>query len=986
MNIVVTKTKLVLLAGAAVRSRGKNPMSPIKPSHAALAALLTLGAAAASAQTASAPSDETVKLNPFEVVSSPDNNYSVMNSNTLTAFKVSLANTPVTADIMDRALMDDVGATSVEGMISAFDAGSGYGGANAGNASTNQPFDHGSNPGLKIRGRPTTPQLDGLQLNNGNYGDTNFGSTTNFNLDRIEVVNGPQALLYDGVGPGGVVNEVEKTTAFNQPAFGSLSYKVDQYGTKYSTFDYGVGGSNLAARVAFVDGSTQTRRVNIADRLKGGYVQLKARAFNTTLSVSLRQTVDTRTYQNYATLTSTGDPVYAKFNNDHLEYLLATGQAGGIMNGNLNWGNAGSLAGYAYTDFGVGESMLVKADSQWTSWLSSSVQAGLGNFDSLQSGYSDTLNFYSPNATANPSPGHWTMSFPSSGFPMEGSWRPHVGKAARAILLATNDLFGGKVKSQTMFDVDTAAETASLPIYRYYQADSSGNVLRNNPATTSDFGRTTLPTLTWNVDNGPVLYNFFNPDQQQINYQGTPYAWQIQNINGQGRSYYYQKGMALVNYTTWLDGKLDTMIGARNNIQNGVVNGQSATPYDKPDFMVGAVYHITPWLSPYLNVSDLWLTNNAQQPDGSYSPNNHDVGEETGFKLNLPDDRLSGSVSVFHSADSNENFNGDPGITGDVSPNGLNGQLPSGTGGQVNANAETWGATAAITAVPIRGWRNRLSATWMDGKFKSKVSYNQLYNDQFYENSTGQVTYADGSVVYVNPTFNSKQVTVAAGTAGAIPLTVQKLSTPTDPYYAAPQPVTGAVLKTSNGGLALLNGASSATGVVGHGSILTGATGLPISAYQLVPALSGVTPAGTVFAVPNGGQTFGTPKFALAFTSIYEIPEGPLKGFEFGGTVHGTWGYLNYYYYNGITTATSDSSMIHSFYYPTSVTFDPIFGWTHKFKRITFRSQVNVYNAFNHYHVIIYPNVTNGFNTVTSLTANFDVQPRVWTWTNTIKF
>ena len=79
---------------------------------------------------------------------------------------------------MDETFMNDVNATTIEGMLSAYDAGSTFGGAGTGQVSVNQPGDHGSNPGIYIRGRTTTPQLDGLQLNNGNYGDTSFGSTS----------------------------------------------------------------------------------------------------------------------------------------------------------------------------------------------------------------------------------------------------------------------------------------------------------------------------------------------------------------------------------------------------------------------------------------------------------------------------------------------------------------------------------------------------------------------------------------------------------------------------------------------------------------------------------------------------------------------------------------------------------------------------------------------------------------------------------------
>ena len=265
------------------------------------------------------------------------------------------------------------------------------------------------------------------------------------------------------------------------------------------------------------------------------------------------------------------------------------------------------------------------------------------------------------------------------------------------------------------------------------------------------------------------------------------------------------------------------------------------------------------------------------------------------------------------------------------------------------------------------------------GKYENGVSYHQNYNDQFYENSAGNVTYADGSIVYVPATFNKSQLTVASTAPGAVPLTVTLLSTPGSQYFANPAVVTGAINKTSNGGLVLLSAADPT-----HGPILTGKTGLPITAYQLNTALTGVAPFGTIYATLPGSQTAGQPAYAFAFTSIYTLPEGWAKGFEFGGTASAQWRFMALNYNPSATQVDPANNM--QFFLPTQWRFDLITGYTHKLGRFTWTTRLNVNNVFNQYKVLLYPTTTTGFTTATSVTSNLNQAPRYYTWTNTIKF
>jgi outer membrane receptor protein involved in Fe transport len=937
--------------------------------------------------------DSAVVLNPFEVQANSDRGYSAMNSNSITAFNLALDHAPVSADIMDKTFLDDVGVLTVEQALQQFDAGSAFAAGNVTNAAQNQPGDRVASPTAKVRGSNINGvQTNGIQINAGNYGQTNFGTTSLYDVERVEVVYGAQSLLFGGGGAGAVVNLVTNQAVPGRPAFAVGSFLVDQYGSKRAKLDVGAASERFAVRFTAVDETNDTRRVNIGDQLQGQYLQLVGRLWNTTLRVSLQQSLDNRLAANYTTLSSSGDPAYSAYNTWHLETLLATNRAAGILNGKLNWTNAESLAGQQNKDSDVSESAIITLASTWTKWFSTEFTVADANFDADQNGQS-TLNFYSPGATANPLPGNWTMNMGSSATnpALSDNWRAHDSKAIRFTALLTNELFHGSAKSQTSFDADYTRSRNDITQYSYYQTDSTGNILVN-PNVAASNGRTPLGPLSWTVNNGPVLYalpNFLTGSRPKVlasdklTINGLVYERALINyynpaISGDnlGISTFAATGYAVVNYTQWMGGKLDTMAGMR------FTHAWSATPSElyKPSFSLGADYHVNSWLVPYFDWSSIWSTQSqgTSEPDGSIEGPAHDVGEELGLKFDPADGKISGSISGYVSSNHDQNVSV-PNVSGAVSPNGLNGQLPGGTGNNQPANVLTYGANASLTANPTSYWRMRLSAAWTGGTYKSGVQYNQNYNDQFHTNSSGAVTYADGAAVFVPATFNKSQLTVPAGTPGAVPLTVTLLSTPGGQYYTTPAVVTGAISKTSNGGLVLLSTPDPV-----HGSILTGKTGLPASSYQLNTALTGVVPYGSIYVAQPGSQTSGYPAYAFAFTSVYTLPSGWVKGFYFGGTASAQWRNLALNY-NPSSTQLSPSDDL-DFYLPTLVRFDVITGYTRKFGRFTWTSRLNINNVFNQYKVILFPTTTTGFSSAPSVTANLSQNPRYYSWTNSISF
>ena len=864
------------------------------------------------------PSDQTVNLDPFEVSADSDKSYGALNSRSMTAFNVALDHLPISADIFDQAFMLDVGATSVEDMVQTYSAGAGMSGLNAGStASQNQPGDRVNLNYTQLRGMQTpNTQRDSLLYMGtlGGPGGTSIAYTSNFDLERVELIDGPQALLYDGGGAGGVINVVSKQARIGAPAFGSVTFRTDEWGTKSALLDYGVSRGNFAVRVAWIDASDQTRRINVGDHLAGTYVQLAAQLGKTVVRLSLEQTRDLRNASAYTTLTTTADPQFAGQNSYSLGYSMATNQAGALDNGRLNWGNLNSFDGFLSGDDTVAGFATLSADTQWTDWLSTQFSAGISEFFDDHFMDSGAIGLFSPASSANPIPGNWTMGM-TGAFSASDAVRPYHGQAMRFSALATKDLFGGKAKTQSIVGVDMVDNRGAIIQYAYFQADSNWNIV-TTPTVTANLGRTVLPKLSWTVNNGPLLYPAFRLGAPRITYNGVNYVRAQEdpfvpalvspaNPNGAAliggaagtRNDLINDGIYAVNDTQWLDGKLDTLFGVRlehsyTYTSRAEKNPPSLTPVEIIDshsfnFNAGADYHILPWLAPYFSVSDSYLVPPDLQndPNGSPLAVSQALGQEIGVKITNAEKTLSGSLAAYHVSAKNQEFLMVSNLENDINPSGLNGIYDSDSSSGYTADTQSKGIQLVMTATPTSNWRLRLSAAVASGTIETTRIYHQLYDDQFNENSSGQVTYADGTVVYVAPTFDSKTpaYTQATAPAGSVPLTVTALSTPGGTYYGSPAAGTGTILSSSNAAKVLLSTDPA------HGAILTGATGLPISAYQLNPALTGVSVAGAVPVAIAGESTTGYPEFSVNLTSLYTVPSGPLKGVEVGGTAIGGW-------------------------------------------------------------------------------------------------
>jgi outer membrane receptor protein involved in Fe transport len=963
---------------------------------------------AAEVPERSALRDEAIQLTPFEVVADSDRSYGAINSNSITRFNTELSRLPVSADILTETFMRDVGVTSVEEMITTFHAGSGMSYSDAGSATT-QPGDRNAESAVQIRGLYTpTMQRDGfLPLwTYSTSSTTGTGFTSNFDIERVELIKGPQSLLYGSGGGGGVINTVSKQARLGRAPFGSMSYKIDQFGSKSGQLDFGAGTKRFAVRLAAVKESTTSRRVDIGGQLEGYYAQIAVRPFKDTVVRVLGQQTDYDSTRSSNTTLNAQSAAFDARHGQYLHYLLATNQlersasgpsgAGTIANGHLNWNNVDSFAGWLQRETTKSGFALLTADTRVTPWLSAQVAAGYKDFQAQN--FNANPSMVAPNVTANPLK-QWAMSAASG-----ADDRSTLTTAIRFSVMADHSLFRGRVRGQSILGADYSRTEPSLTNIYFLRADSSFNVIRTAAGIAS-----AIPARYWSIQDGRVARPLDDPTLPSIQYNGINYVRAAQNLADPsrvsainplgvrlgGESFYRLKllnrGYYGANYMSWLDGRLNTLLGFRlaSLVHESLYQGRAPTASDpdsyatklvevkdKLSYQFGASYALRSWLIPYVSLSSSFNPAVAQRNDpyGDIPESSEAFGHEIGLKFNARDERFSGSVAWFAVDSRKEQIRTEAQIRNYINPPGLNGTYKS-PSDWMNAAREVKGIDIALTASPTRHWRMRLSAALTDGKLGTTHTYDQLYNDQFYQNSQGQVTFQDGTVVYVRPSPTTSELTnqptVPAGTPGAIPLTVQMMSAPGNTYYANPEPVTGRV------------GTSNAATVLRwvdpmHGPILTGVTGLPISAMQINP---GFTPPGRIPATVAGDLTTGYPKYSFNYTNLYTFSSGWAKGVRLGGTVSLTWQQRGHYYYPRGVGLDSERTL---FYRPDRRRVDLIAGYERRFGRFTWNTQLNIANLFNRYKVVILPSSVTGYAGV--LNAVFSEQPRACTWTNTIKF
>ena len=1028
---------------------------------AALAAFSTLAVCALAQAPATRPApaapvdDSIVTITPFEVTADKDGSYGAVNSNSITMFETDLAKLPISADVFTKAFMDDVGARSIEALILGNTSGAGTDSSNSTAVGNSQAGDRNTAPFL-LRGLTSSVSLRNSFMPGGG---TAIGVSGMLDVERVEIINGPQSLLYGLGGAGGVINTVTKRAVFGKGLHGTAYASIDNWGNPGTQLDFGQGWRHFAYIVALGKERFGGYRKNVYTDGSGVYTQLAWR-YGKTLVRFTGEYTDASRY--FSWTGSSGGLVYRGpttdvRNGQLVSYLLASNQleqaanggasTGGIIgNGHLTWTTLNSYEGNARFEKSLNEMVSLEIQSRLNAWLSVSLNLGYRLLPNDFRGNGLTFSLDAPSYQFNKT-GGWAIMEESSALD-PNSFSLGRNKLGRVAFNLENSFFGGHVKSSTVIGGDFSRLDTHAQYYYYYRADANGNILVNSKnagtAADIDYGRIMLGGGTsgqttdnyqnfpvqWSVNNGPVQYPLVAPFTNVATYNGYTYIRQLGNqadptktspsnpfgyripvtavgTVGQpgyvaavtaGRSFSVStsisKAVFFANTLSFLDGRLQLLTGGRvqatyrETINNGLSFPQIVSLTHRSG-SAGLSYEVLRNMRLYASVSDSYtFPSLLNDPYGYPIKYPQGLGKEVGVKLDTPDQRYSGTIALYHTSSKNEAYAFSSTLVPYINPTGLNGQALVGPGipaANVNVDKETKGVSLQLVAAPTKNLRLRFSASENMGKVATTAIYDQLYNDQFYQNNAGQVTYKDGSIVYVPSAPGTAPKPVTAATAAAVPLTLAMMNDPNGAYYAFPKAINSQI-DTSRATklVSILNSPLDP-----NNPILTGVTGLPISKLQIAP--NGTVP-GSILVAATGDVTVGYPKYSFNSTAVYSFSEGRLRGVRLGGTLTSLLQRRGYYYYpTGVSTVDplNPNKGRTLFYYPNMTTFNLITGYTWKLGRFGVSSQLNVNNMFNHYNIMVLPNLGTGWVITpgaSSLIGTMDGTPRTYVLTNRINF
>ena len=1005
-----------------------------------LAALLAPGlraqvAPAPAPTPVTRPAGGLVALNPFEVKAEADNSYGALNSNSLTQFNTALDRTPVSADIFTAEFMRDIAVTSVEEMLNGYGAGAGTVMSNPdSDALSQQPGDRVGNQTIGIRGTGGGAiRRDGFAATGAanNFGSTAVGITSTFDVERADVVRGPQGLLYGAGGAGGTVNTVSKRAQFNRHTT-SFSWRLDQHGSQQGQLDHNLGRDWIAFRLALLDDNQRYRRLFIGYETQGfyGQVALKLDALRTVVRAQAQQTVNQRilntNQENIAFTNAATDPRH----NFGLGYILRNGLAGAInpvtgqpwprgaiANGQLTWDNLNAWAGWTASEYVTNKTYAVLTETVWTRWLSTQFNVLYNDYQSDRAN-GGIANLSAPLLNGNPL-NEW-----ANGATLADAEQPTRRWAARGAAMITRDLLGGRAATQTLLGYDIEWADSGPTDFGYYLADANFNVVQD-PRLPTNLGRTPMPRLWWSVADGPQKKplprgGWLTP---RLTWGGANYvrmpnnprdpAWARPNnplglaslaglpgVSGQNNDGHHWEnrtaGFYASNYTSWWGDRFATLVGVRSNenfkrtpnITSTVTTPWAESSAGNRSYNLGLNARLTEALRPYYSFSSTYNIPlvNANDPLGNAPRTSSGTGHEAGVKFTTRDQRFSGSVQAFRTNSKDEMINAGGGVRDLINPTGLNGAYngPAGAKNQwTNLDRTTRGLELILTASPTPNWRLRLAATTADGRNLSDKKYPLLWNDDFHLRNGG-VTYQNGtpftvpvtpSVIAANIATLNRQVDPATlqNQGEWQPLTLAMMNDRNGPYWAQPA--------DDNGRLQASNVRRVLQYFVGaNGTALTGVTGLPVS--RIPYAWSDPFGAkGETVVARKGEYTVGYAQYRLVLTNNYTFTgDHLLRGFSVGGTV--ALGLRNRtFYYN---TPGGGRELFAS---PDTWQVNLLASYRRKVgQRFLWTSQVNVENAFNHYVLGTLPNNGSGFTVPANLAVTFYGQPRLYVWTNTLAF
>jgi outer membrane receptor protein involved in Fe transport len=921
-----------------------------------------------------------VSLQPFEVIADPRDNYQALNTTSLSGTNRPLERLPVTAEIFNSQMLEDVGTTDMLALLANYMTGIGAPAAENSSQDGAQSGDRFAMTSFSIRG---------LGANNRRNGFLTLGNLTEgFAYDRVEIVRGPQSLLYGTSPAGGVVNVITKKAILGKND-ASIQAKFDSEGTRRLLFDGNVStaikGRRAALRTLLLDAKDEFWRSGLGRETKAGFLDVALELLPRSRAV-LRYEMEDRTttsIQGLRGLQVTGAPAIVP-NNSRLAVMLAErspalGQIGG---GFLTWDNVDSLTGRATMQLRRERFDTITLSLNPMKWLSGKVVAAQIKASNDQANANGVTALTAPRTAGNPLDA-WAIGYRPAGLDVSGTT-----KGIRAMLAATFEM-----PRQTKHELVVGIERTVNPNnrnfnYNFYQVDSQGNfVVNQNQLNTANGGKTIMPIQWVDVQNNRD--GFVVPRQRSYTVNNVTYVRGLMKspnpafvtpdnplgFNGGSANATINRSANnatfLALFSTWMDGQLETMAGARYDeiFLEQVNQGRSATGSGTTGNL-GAVWTLRPAVSVYASASSNFTpgsTTFAQRFDGANMPDGRGEGIEGGLKINGFGGRLSGSIALFRTDSRNQSAALSAEARSVTDPSGINGSYYA-TLRTPNYNFDrvTKGIEISGTAKPTRNWRLMFGYSFTNGEEGSSVTLPFYYNDEFKTNASGQVLLADGTPLRVP--INSSTAIAADGK--------------TYPASVATQILTVNILRSGDAAgnyraqLAADSGRIQNAAQLGLliSGVGTGRVGLPIAQHQL-----GFTPPVPGIDVRFGGErTSGFPRQSVTLTSMYTFTEGWKKGLGLG--LNGRLDFDTIRYYYNDQAAGNRRTVL---YGSDRALVNLIVNYKRPLmQKLLWTVQINVNNLTDQRQIETYPNVATGIID----NAAFRSDPRTIVFTSTISF
>jgi outer membrane receptor protein involved in Fe transport len=182
-------------------------------SRSSLLAQATTRPAAPNAPTAEAEAKDVIKLSIFEVKGDADEGYRATQTLSGSRTATLLRDTPSSISVLNRTFMEDLIVTDIS-ELSMFNISGEVGNNNE------SPISSGGG-GTVSRGTSSTNLRDGVVF---------YVSLDSHNIDRVELLRGPNGFLYTGGGAGGISNQVTKQgLRKNSQSFALITGSKDLY-------------------------------------------------------------------------------------------------------------------------------------------------------------------------------------------------------------------------------------------------------------------------------------------------------------------------------------------------------------------------------------------------------------------------------------------------------------------------------------------------------------------------------------------------------------------------------------------------------------------------------------------------------------------------------------------------------------------------------------------------------------------------------------